>query len=151
MSLGGSTPVVGGVAAIAATGASAVLAAPAAPHFDLDDAFPVSASFDADRYVLESGLLASPNSSDLDYDHLAGDDTSVFPFPQQGSTHNFDLFDINEFLHDELNVQPTGCAAPDSSLLDPETQISPEDPNQQPHTGASTYGCDDGGIAVGVV
>ncbi|GKT92789.1 transcriptional activator hac1 [Colletotrichum tofieldiae] len=62
-----------------------------------------------------------------------------------------DPFDINEFLHDEVNG--TAVAADPEFGRDPtnsETQVSSENPNLQPHSGASTYGCDDGGIAVGV-
>lgn len=117
----------------------------------------MSAAFDADCYVHESGFLASPNSLNLEYDHHSSDD-AAFPFPPT------DLFDINEYLNEDVNVfstlneqqqqqqqYPDDCAAADSSLLNPETLNSPEDPILQPHSGASTYGCDDGGIAVGVI
>jgi transcriptional activator HAC1 len=110
-------------------------------------------ALDADRYLLESGLLSSPNSTDYEYDHLAGDDTTPFPFTTE--------FDINEFITDgELNVAPSNDQQPqqlysrsvaDSSLLHPETPNPSEDPYLQPHSGASLDGCDDGGIAVGVI
>lgn len=164
MSVGGSVSVVAdGIPAAAAPSSGSVLAAPTSSDIHLGDAFNLSAALDADRYVIESGLLASPNSLDLEYDHLASDDASAFPFPQTGN-QNMDIFDINEFLNDDLNglsateqqqqqqqQHPDDCAVADSSLLDLETQISPEDPIQQPHSGASAYGCDDGGIAVGVI
>ncbi|GKT69776.1 LOW QUALITY PROTEIN: transcriptional activator hac1 [Colletotrichum tofieldiae] len=98
-------------------------------------------AIDADRYVLESGILSSPNSLDYEHDYLAGDSSTFFQDP----------FDINEFLHDEVNG--TAVAADPEFGRDPtnsETQVSSENPNLQPHSGASTYGCDDGGIAVGV-
>ena len=108
-------------------------------------------ALDADRYVLESGLLSSPNSVDLEYDHLVGNDTSPF----------FE-FDFNEFITDgDLNPAPGheqppqqplhGRAVADSSLLEPENPNPSEDPYLQPHPGASLDGCDDGGIAVGVL
>ncbi|KAL2758597.1 hypothetical protein ACRALDRAFT_2100576 [Sodiomyces alcalophilus JCM 7366] len=107
-------------------------------------------AFDADGYVLESGLLSSPNSVDYDSDYLAGD-SSLF---------SVDPFDINEFLHDEVNAAAlTTNATAEKRPADPnmghhapypETQVSSENSNLQPHSGASSYGCDDGGIAVGV-
>ncbi|KAF9869277.1 hypothetical protein CkaCkLH20_13238 [Colletotrichum karsti] len=112
----------------------------------------LSAALDADRYVLESGLLSSPNSLDYEHDYMAGDSANFLQEP----------FDITEFLHDEVNggansdanaVNGTAVAAnPDfgRDLTYSETQVSSENPNLQPHSGASAYGCDDGGIAVGV-
>ncbi|KAI8299371.1 Transcriptional activator hac1 [Colletotrichum sp. SAR11_59] len=113
--------------------------------------FSVSAALDADRYVLESGLLSSPNSLDYEHDYLAGDSTAFLQDP----------FDISEFLNDEVNgsVSDTNAVIGTAVAADPdfgrdstnsETQVSSENPNLQPHSGASTYGCDDGGIAVGV-
>ncbi|KAL2875145.1 transcription factor that binds to CRE motif [Colletotrichum sp. CLE4] len=92
------------------------------------------------RYVLESGLLSSPNSLDYEHDYLVGD-----------STFLQDPFDINEFLHDDVNGASI-AADPDFGRepTHSETQISSENPNLQPHSGASAHGCDDGGIAVGV-
>ncbi|ROT37522.1 hypothetical protein SODALDRAFT_351788 [Sodiomyces alkalinus F11] len=110
----------------------------------------LSETFDADRFVLESGLLSSPESIDYDDDYLAGD-SSLF---------SVDPFDINDFLHDEVNAAAlTTNAAAEKRPADPimghhapypETQVSSENSNLQPHSGASPYGCDDGGIAVGV-
>lgn len=117
--------------------------------FSLGDPFSMSAALDADRYVLESGLLASPVSSNVDDDYMVGDNSAAF-----------DLFDINDFLNDEAtNVASDIMAASDYAAADhgldfevhdPETQVSSENPIQQPQSGASTYGCDDGGIAVGI-
>lgn len=157
VSVGGNASIVAGLAATAAPGASSVLAAPIAADFHLNDPFSLSAAIDADSYVLESGLLSSPNSSDFEYDHLAGD--AAFPFPPTAATNNnFDLFDINEFLNnDEATTAPvssgSGLAANNqpSSVHESEAQITPEDLNLQPRLGASAYGCDDGGIAVGVI
>ncbi|KAF4828059.1 Transcriptional activator hac1 [Colletotrichum siamense] len=110
----------------------------------------LSAALDTDRYVLESGLLSSPNSLDYEHDYLAGDSTAFLQDP----------FDISEFLNDEVNgsVSDTNAVIGTAVAADPdygrdstnsETQVSSENPNLQPHSGASTYGCDDGGIAVG--
>lgn len=113
-------------------------------------------ALDADRYVLESGLLSSPHSTDLEYDHLAGDDAAPFPF----ATNNYD-FDFNDFITDgELGVAPGheqhppcfhGRPVADTSLHNRETPNPSEDPYLQPHSGASLDGCDDGGIAVSVI
>ncbi|KAF4893852.1 Transcriptional activator hac1 [Colletotrichum viniferum] len=111
----------------------------------------LSAALDTDRYVLESGLLSSPNSLDYEHDYLAGDSTAFLQDP----------FDISEFLNDEINgsVSDTNAVIGTAVAADPdygrdstnsETQVSSENPNLQPHSGASTYGCDDGGIAVGI-
>ncbi|KAF4811904.1 Transcriptional activator hac1 [Colletotrichum siamense] len=111
----------------------------------------LSAALDTDRYVLESGLLSSPNSLDYEHDYLAGDSTAFLQDP----------FDISEFLNDEVNgsVSDTNAVIGTAVAADPdygrdstnsETQVSSENPNLQPHSGASTYGCDDGGIAVGI-
>jgi len=135
---------VGGVAAGAAGASTSSVSADV--HLDHD--FSVSTSVDPDSYVLESGLLSSPNSSDFEYDHFTGDQS--FPFAPS--------FDINDFITDDhvptTEQQPQhhsySRAAADSSLFDPETQISSEDSYLQPHSGASLDGCDDGGIAVGV-
>ncbi|KAJ0269870.1 hypothetical protein CBS470a_013647 [Colletotrichum nupharicola] len=117
----------------------------------IGDSFSLSAALDTDRYVLESGLLSSPNSLDYEHDYLAGDSTAFLQDP----------FDISEFLNDEVNgsVSDTNAVIGTAVAADPdygrdstnsETQFSSENPNLQPHSGASTYGCDDGGIAVGI-
>ncbi|KAK3185615.1 transcription factor that binds to CRE motif [Lecanicillium sp. MT-2017a] len=123
-------------------------AAQDAAPFSLGDSFGLSTAADTDRYVLESGLLASPNSSTVDDDYLAGD-----------SAAGFELFDINDFLHDEANHVASDIMAAsnyaaaehglDFKVHDSETQVSSENPLQQPQSGASSLGCDDGGIAVG--
>ncbi|CAI6087034.1 unnamed protein product, partial [Clonostachys chloroleuca] len=123
--------------------------------FSFNDSFGLSAAINTDRHVLESGLLSSPESSYLDDDHLAGDSATGF-FHQS----TFGL-DINEILSDEANntvsdlMAASHDAAADFFGLEPqiydfETQISSENPIQQPQSGASSFGCDDGGIAVGV-
>lgn len=124
--------------------------------FSLGAAFGLSTALDADRYVLESSLLASPNSSTLDDDYMAGDSATCFTNPLPS---DYD-FDINDFLTDDANhaaydiVAARNYAAADHELdleiHDLETQISSDHPIQQPQSGASSLGCDDGGIAVGV-
>ncbi|OAQ60490.1 transcriptional activator hac1 [Pochonia chlamydosporia 170] len=66
--------------------------------FSLGDSFGMSAAIDTDRYVLESGLLASPNSSIIDDDYLAGDSAAGL-----SGQSTFDLFNIDDFLNDEAN------------------------------------------------
>ncbi|KAL7928989.1 transcriptional activator HAC1 [Trichoderma chlorosporum] len=124
--------------------------------FSLGAAFGLSTAADADRYVLESSLLASPDSSTLDDDYLAGDSATCFT---NSLPSDYD-FDINDFLTDDANhaaydiVAARNYAAADHELdleiHDLETQISSDHPIQQPQSGASSSGCDDGGIAVGV-
>ncbi|KAJ4298396.1 transcription factor that binds to CRE motif [Collariella sp. IMI 366227] len=114
------------------------------------------ASPDTTQHPAAIGLLSSPNSTDLEYDHLAGDDATPFSYPS--STYDFDF---TEFIADgELHIassneqQPQhlrGRSVTDASLLFPETPNPSEDPYLQPHSGASLDGCDDGGIAVGVL
>ncbi len=145
MSVGGSLSVLDGLAAAAAPGAAGSSLLPLTGiHFG--DAFGLPSSPDADRYVLESQLLATPNSSASDYDCVAGDAAFAFPVGPD--------FDFDEFLYHDETAQPSAgpddvVAAGEPSLRDLETEASPEDPNLQPHAGASAYGCDDGGLAVG--
>ncbi|TDZ13841.1 Transcriptional activator hac1 [Colletotrichum orbiculare MAFF 240422] len=116
----------------------------------LNASFGLSAAADADRFVFESGLLSSPNSLDYENDYLVGDSATFIQ----------DSFDITQFLHDEdgvnssdANLHDTGVTADTDfgfELSHPENQGSPENSNLQPHSGASAYGCDDGGIAVGI-
>jgi len=151
------------LSAVAGPSAGPSTPAPAPAGLHIDASFGVPEALDADRYVLESGLLSSPNSADFEYDHLAGDDTSSFPFP----TANFD-FDFNDFITTDGEQQPVApsgeqqqqlpqqhlrgrSVADSSSLLNLETPNPSEDPYLQPHPGASLDGCDDGGIAVGVL
>ncbi|KAJ9132325.1 Transcriptional activator hac1 [Pleurostoma richardsiae] len=131
------------------------LQSPPVVEYNIGDPFCLPAAIDADSYVLESGLLSSPNSGDFEYDHMASD--SAFPFPA-ASTNNLELFDINDFLNnDEATVASASSGGGRSAkvqpptLNEPEAQVSPKDPSLQPRPGASTYGCDDGGIAVGVI
>ncbi|KAM0325059.1 hypothetical protein ACHAQA_007597 [Verticillium albo-atrum] len=144
------TQLVGGLADFPASNLDFVPSASDAHDHFLGGHFGVSEAFDADRYVLESGLLSSPNSVDYDNDLMAGD-SSAFA--------SAFAFDIDEFLNDEVNAAVTDATAAENSAADPdyglrapnpETQVSSENPNLQPQSGASSYGCDDGGIAVGV-
>ncbi|KAH8686606.1 transcriptional activator HAC1 [Ilyonectria robusta] len=153
--VGGDAQVVPGLANLDAASLGLAVAASDDVAFSLGDSFSMSTALDTDRYVLESGLLSSPNSSIIDDDYLVGDSATGF-------THqsDFDLFDINDFLIDEANpgasdfMAASDFAAADHELdfkvHDPETQVSSENPIQQPQPGASALGCDAGGIAVGV-
>ncbi|CAI4214229.1 unnamed protein product [Parascedosporium putredinis] len=83
---------------------------------------------------LKAGF-SSPNSIDFENDYMASDSSTLFPT---------DPFDLSQFLHEDAEAE-LGL-----HFTDFETHFSPENLNLQPHTGASTQGCDDGGLAVGV-
>lgn len=140
-SVGGASAIMAGLSNPSASDLGLLSAASDAVTRFGGDPFSMSAALNADRYVLESGILSSPNSLDYENDYLAGDSSAFFQDP----------FDINEFLHDEVNGTAV-AADPEfgGDLTNSETQVSSENPNLQPQSGASTYGCDDGGIAVGV-
>ncbi|KAF4469498.1 Transcriptional activator hac1 [Fusarium albosuccineum] len=117
--------------------------------FSLGDSFVLPTALDADRCVLESGLLASPNSSVVSDDYLACD-APAFNLD--------DDFDISQFLHEDGNHVTESLAASDFAAAnhghepkyyDLETQISSENPILQPQPGASSFGCDAGSVAVG--
>lgn len=126
--VGGGTPVVPAVADsdVASFGLDST-AQDAAP-FSIGDDFGVSTAADTDRYLLESGLFASPNSSTFDDDYMVGDASSSF------ADQPLELFDINDFLSDEAKhvasdiMAASDYAAADHGLdfkvHDPETQIS---------------------------
>ncbi|EGX88638.1 Basic leucine zipper [Cordyceps militaris CM01] len=99
----------------------------AAP-FSISNNIGLSTAAHADRYVLESGLLASPESSTFDDDYMAGNYSSSF------ADQSFELFDINEYLNDEANHDASDIMAAsnfatadhglDFKVHDFETQIS---------------------------
>ncbi len=99
----------------------------AAP-FSIGDDFGLSTAADTDRYVLESGLLASPNSSTFDDDYMVGDCSSSF------ADQPLEHFDINDFICNEAShvasdiMAASNYAAADHGLdfkvHDFETQIS---------------------------
>ncbi|KAG6003952.1 hypothetical protein E4U21_001579 [Claviceps maximensis] len=123
--------------------------------FSLNDSFGMSTPIGPDRYVLESGLLASPHPIVTDDDYLVGD--SATGFSNQSS---FELFNMDDFVSDEANnvasdiMAASNYAAADhsieSTIQDFEIHIPYEHPCLQPQSGASLVGCDDGGLAVGV-
>ncbi|KID94505.1 Transcriptional activator hac1, partial [Metarhizium majus ARSEF 297] len=89
-------------------------AAPDDAAFSLGDSFGLSKASDTDRYVLESGLLASPSSTTLDDDYLAGDFATGF-----SGQSTFDPFNIDDFLNDEANhVASDIMAASDYAAAD---------------------------------
>lgn len=103
---------------------------------------------DIDNWGPQGQLSPSTDPISFEYNHLASDATPELP-----------EFDINQFLSDDVSgasgasaVHDSVIPGPDStfSFFDFENQVSPETFNQQPHTGASTHGCDDGVLAVGV-
>jgi transcriptional activator HAC1 len=119
--------------------------------FGFGHSFGLSSTFDADRLIHESELFSSPNSTSFGDDYLDRNDTPRF-------TEDVP-FDISDFLTDDGNGAADVMAASnkaaaehglDFSLFNTETQVSSENPFQQPQSGASTDGCDDGGLAVGL-
>ena len=122
-----------------------------APSHLIGACFNLPAPVDTDSYVLESGLLSSPNSVDFENDYMVSDASALFPT---------DPFDLSQFLHEDGNgaaqdatVASGQHVAAEAELglhfSDFENHFSSENINLQPHSGASTTGCDDGGIAVG--
>ncbi|KAF5578648.1 transcriptional activator hac1 [Fusarium pseudocircinatum] len=113
----------------------------------------LSTSIDTDRYLIENGHLSSPFSSATDEPYL---DFDTSPFTLDNS-FNDELY--NTFINDTDNgisaelQKPTDDAAAILSdefrIYELENQVSSENPIQQPLPGASSIGCDVGGIAVG--
>ncbi|KAJ4253264.1 transcription factor that binds to CRE motif [Fusarium torreyae] len=149
--VGGDAQVVPGVANLDAANLGLAPAASDDAAFSLGDAYCMPTAYDADRFVLENGYLSSPNSSCVGDDYLVGDAPAF---------NLNDDFDISFFLNDDATAVPSeSMAASDfpaaihglePKVYEPEIQISSENPIQQPHPGASSSGCDVGGIAVGV-
>ncbi|KAF5971942.1 transcriptional activator hac1 [Fusarium bulbicola] len=114
----------------------------------------LSTPLDTDRYLIENGHLSSPFSSASDEPYLEFD-TSPFTLD---NSFNDELY--NTFINDTDNgitaelQKPTDDAAAILSdefrIYELENQVSSENPIQQPLPGASSIGCDVGGIAVGV-
>ncbi|KFA71830.1 hypothetical protein S40288_07939 [Stachybotrys chartarum IBT 40288] len=116
----------------------------------LDAGGSLPSALDADSYVLESGLLDSPNSSAFDDDYLVGDHDTKFSLSSIGLD---DLFNHHGHDSDPSDVTAASFfAAAESGLdltaYDPEIQGPAENFIQQPQSGASLEGCDDGGSAV---
>ncbi|KAM0351492.1 hypothetical protein ACHAPY_008482 [Fusarium culmorum] len=127
--------------------------APALPGdaaFSLGNSDLLPTSIGADRYILENEYLSSSDSS------IIGDDNMVGDAPAFNLN---DDFDISLWLNDDSAISAESMATSDFAaaiqglepkIYEPENQVSSENPIQQPHPGASTQGCDVGGIAVGV-
>ncbi|CRK43409.1 hypothetical protein BN1723_005661 [Verticillium longisporum] len=135
------TQLVGGLADFPAPNMDFVPSASDAHDHFLGGHFSVSEAFDADRYVLESGLLSSPNSVDYDNDIMAGD-SSAF-----ASAFNFDM---DEFLNDEASAAATDASAAENSAADPDYGRRAPNPETQALRLASE-GCENrvGGTDVG--
>ncbi|KAF4960553.1 hypothetical protein FGADI_867 [Fusarium gaditjirri] len=111
----------------------------------------LSTSLDTDRYLIENGHLSSPFSSATDEPYL---DFDTSPFNLDNS-FNDELY--NTFINDTDNgitaelQKPTDDAAAILSdefrFYELENQVPSENPIQQPLPGASSNGCDVGGIA----
>ncbi|RBR05371.1 hypothetical protein FVER53590_13087 [Fusarium verticillioides] len=113
----------------------------------------LSASIDTDRYLIENGHLSSPFSSASDEPYLEFD-TSPFTLDNSFNDELYNTFinDTDNGISTELQ-KPTDDAAAILSdefrIYELENQVSSENPIQQPLPGASSIGCDVGGIAVG--
>jgi transcriptional activator HAC1 len=113
----------------------------------------LSASIDTDRYLIENGHLSSPFSSASDEPYLEFD-TSPFTLDNSFNDELYNTFinDTDNGISAELQ-KPTDDAAAILSdefrIYELENQVSSENPIQQPLPGASSIGCDVGGIAVG--
>ncbi|KAF4430964.1 Transcriptional activator hac1 [Fusarium acutatum] len=114
----------------------------------------LSTSLDTDRYLIENGHLSSPFSSATDEPYLEFD-TSPFTLDNSFNDELYSTFinDTDNGITAELQ-KPTDDAAAILSdefrIYELENQVSLENPIQQPLPGASSIGCDVGGIAVGV-
>jgi transcriptional activator HAC1 len=143
-SVGGDGSVVPSLANLDAASLGLAAATSDDVAFSLDNSLGLSETYDADRFILESGLLSSPDSSALDDDNLAG----------HSGLHqsDFDLFDFIVDNADFVAASDNAAADHEFTFSGPsfETQISPENPIQQPQLGASSIGCDADGIAVGL-
>ena len=142
------------VAATASADASTLSAASNAAPLSLP------ASLDLGSFGFEGQFDPSADALNFEYDHLASDASPSPLLPE------FLDFDYNDFLSDDVvsGAAPSATAGingvssvsldsaePAFSLFnDLETQVSSENPFQQPQSGASSFGCDDGGLAVGV-
>ncbi|KAH6992717.1 hypothetical protein EDB82DRAFT_554728 [Fusarium venenatum] len=148
--VGGDAQVVPSAANLDAANLGLAPALPGDAAFSLGNSDLLPTSLDADRYVLENGYLSSSDSSIIGDDNLVGD-TPAFNLN--------DDFDISLWLNDDSAISSESMATSDFAaaiqglepkIYEPENQVSSENPIQQPHPGASTQGCDVGGIAVGV-
>ncbi|TWU74189.1 transcription factor that binds to CRE motif [Metarhizium rileyi] len=66
--------------------------------FNLCGSLGIPEAVDTDRYVLESGLLASPMSSIIDDDYMAGDSATGV-----SGQSTFEFFNMDDYLNDEAN------------------------------------------------
>lgn len=152
---GRSAAVVDGAAAAATTTGSngADVSAPAAFDCFFSDDIVIPESFAFDPLCTQIQLSPSSHPYNIEGDSAVGDASSGIPdLPQ---------FDLSEFLYDFNGGAASGPTTGHGSLLqepepifglfEPENQNSSENLNQQPHPGASSLGCDDGGIAVGSI
>ncbi|KAL6917456.1 hypothetical protein ACHAP8_011947 [Fusarium lateritium] len=148
--VGGDAQVVPSAANLDAANLGLAPALPGDAAFSLGNSDLLPTSLDADRYVLENGYLSSSDSSIIGDDNMVGD-APVFNLN--------DDFDISLWLNDDSAISSESMATSDFAaaiqglepkVYEPENQVSSENPIQQPHPGASTQGCDVGGIAVGV-
>jgi len=148
--VGGDAQVVPSAANLDAANLGLAPALPGDAAFSLGNSDLLPTSLDTDRYVLENGYLSSSDSS------IIGDDNMVGDAPAFGL---HDDFDLSLWLNEENTIPSESMATSDFAaaiqglepkIYEPENQVSSENPNQQPHPGASSHGCDVGGIAVGV-
>lgn len=148
--VGGDAQVVPSAANLDAANLGLAPALPGDAAFSLGNSDLLPTSIGADRYILENKYLSSSDSS------IIGDDNMVGDAPAFNLN---DDFDISLWLNDDSAISAESMATSDFAaaiqglepkIYEPENQVSSENPIQQPHPGASTQGCDVGGIAVGV-
>lgn len=99
-------------------------------HNDFRGYFEHPQPSESDNLFFENGIAPVLDQFNLDFDHLAGNHDSY------ADDLTFDDF-IN---HDD---QP-------STEIQPADQLAETTASLQPQLGASSYGCDDGGLAVSV-
>jgi transcriptional activator HAC1 len=138
--VGGDAQVVPSAANLDAANLGLAPALPGDAAFSLGNSDLLPTSLGADRYVLENGYLSSSDSS------IIGDDNMV------GDAPAFNLNDDSAMSSESMATSDFAAASQglEPKIYEPENQVSSENPIQQPHPGASTQGCDVGGIAVGV-
>lgn len=137
-----------GIATSAAASAVSLSAAPGAADSLLGDAFGLSTPVGLDSWGAQEQFSPSSDPLNFEYNHMAGDAAPQFPD-----------FDFEQFLSDDVSGASGTTAGngtigqePESTFgfFDSENQIPSETFNQQPLPGASSLGCDDGVLAVGV-
>ncbi|PHH60744.1 hypothetical protein CDD81_1282 [Ophiocordyceps australis] len=91
----------------------------------IDDCLDLSTPSGPDRFVFESGLLSSPDSTSLDDDYLVNDCLS-----DSSPDSTLELFDISDFLHDEATHALSGIF-PGSDKVTVDHGLGPQAPDAE--------------------